>query len=260
MAILKQKCQNGHPQSWRCYSGAPSLTACPKCERERKEAERKAQKALDDQQKRDAQIQKHLLEVAKIQEEIDKSTQSMSDARLSIEQENTLAQKRKDLAAAKEMADKTIFTPLKSAVSTKADDFPCSANKSIQKSPQLQPSRTPKPSDWAAKLERSLKSCLDHNVSPSQTEWQRQKDQENASNPAIDMIMEMIGLEDVKSQVLRIKSKIETSIRQGIDLTKERLGLVLLGNPGTGKNPVEFQVWTHLVTETSRCCCCFFHF
>lgn len=44
----------------------------------------------------------------------------------------------------------------------------------------------------------------------------------------------MIGLEDVKAQVLRIKAKVETSIRQGTDLKKERLGLVLLGNPGTG--------------------------
>jgi hypothetical protein len=44
----------------------------------------------------------------------------------------------------------------------------------------------------------------------------------------------MIGLENVKSQVLRIKAKVDTSIRQGTDLKKERLGLVLLGNPGTG--------------------------
>jgi hypothetical protein len=42
------------------------------------------------------------------------------------------------------------------------------------------------------------------------------------------------GLEDVKAQVLRIKAKIETSIRQGTDLRKERLRLVLMGNPGTG--------------------------
>ena len=46
--------------------------------------------------------------------------------------------------------------------------------------------------------------------------------------------MEMIGLEQVKSQVLRIKAKVDTSIRQNTDLKKERFGLVLLGNPGTG--------------------------
>ncbi len=47
--------------------------------------------------------------------------------------------------------------------------------------------------------------------------------------------MDMIGLEKVKEQVLRIKAKVETSIRQGTDLKKECLGLVLLENPGTGK-------------------------
>lgn len=40
----------------------------------------------------------------------------------------------------------------------------------------------------------------------------------------------------MKSQVLRIKSKVDTSIRQGTDLKTERLGLVLLGNPGTGQS------------------------
>lgn len=62
------------------------------------------------------------------------------------------------------------------------------------------------------------------------------KDQENTNNPAIDEIMEMISLEDVKSEVLRIKSKVDTSKRQNIDLKKECLGLVSLGNPGTGRS------------------------
>ena len=73
-----------------------------------------------------------------------------------------------------------------------------------------------------------------HFLKVAKAEWQRQKDQENATNPAIDAIMEMIGLEDVKNQVLKIKSKVDTALRQGTDMKKERLGLVLLGNPGTG--------------------------
>ena len=57
---------------------------------------------------------------------------------------------------------------------------------------------------------------------------------ENVNNQAIDQIMEMIGLEDVKSQVLRIKAKIDTAVRQNVDFQKERFGVTLLGNPGTG--------------------------
>ena len=59
-------------------------------------------------------------------------------------------------------------------------------------------------------------------------------DQENAHNSAIDKIIEIIGLEDVKAQVLSIKAKVKMSIWQGTNLRKECLGLVLLGNPGTG--------------------------
>ncbi|KAK0188464.1 P-loop containing nucleoside triphosphate hydrolase protein [Armillaria mellea] len=58
------------------------------------------------------------------------------------------------------------------------------------------------------------------------------------SNQAIDAIMEMVGLEAVKKQILRIKAKIDVSKRQNIDISKERFNIVLLGNPGTGKTTV----------------------
>lgn len=58
---------------------------------ERKEAEKLAQKAAEDQQNRDAKTQKHLREVAKIQEEINQITESMKDQRLDAEQANVLA-------------------------------------------------------------------------------------------------------------------------------------------------------------------------
>jgi DNA replication protein DnaC len=45
----------------------------------------------------------------------------------------------------------------------------------------------------------------------------------------------MVGLEDVKSHFLKMKARIETARRQGVDLSKERFGVALVGNPGTGK-------------------------
>ena len=66
-------------------------------------------------------------------------------------------------------------------------------------------------------------------------EWQRQKDINGTVNEAIDAIMDMTGLEEVKDQVLTIKSTIETRKRQGGSFKNERLNVVLLGNPGTGK-------------------------
>jgi DNA replication protein DnaC len=47
--------------------------------------------------------------------------------------------------------------------------------------------------------------------------------------------MAMTGLQEVKDQFLRIKAKIDTAVRQNITLNKERFGIALLGNPGTGK-------------------------
>lgn len=231
MAVLKQKCPKGHSQSWSCYSGAAPV-ACQKCEKEIKDAQKKLRKALNDQQRRDESIQKHLKEVAKVQEEIDQITQGMNDARLNADQAIILAQKRKDLANIKELASKASLTPQQGATNMNITDE--QRHKQVTKA--TEPSNAPNPAlDRNSKLQKHLKICLNHNSSSSKTEWQRQKNIENASNPAIDEIMEMIGLEAVKSQVLRIKSKVETSIRQGTDLKKERLGLVLLGNPGTGR-------------------------
>jgi hypothetical protein len=239
---LKQLCSKGHQQTWQCDQGASAPGSCHRCEQERKEAEKKARKAAQDQQNRELKTQRHLKEVAKIQEEIQRTTQEMADKRLDDQHEAILAQMRKDLAAAIARVDATSNKP-------SIPQSPVTKSESKRDSPQPAPSKT---SD--KKVSSSLSSdagsdrrkqkdvsqdnlgeCTKHNDSASKIEWQRQKDQENANNPAIDKIMEMIGLEDVKSQVLRIKAKVETSIRQGTDLKNERLGLVLLGNPGTGQ-------------------------
>jgi hypothetical protein len=69
-------------------------------------------------------------------------------------------------------------------------------------------------------------------ISPSEAEWERQKQMDNASNDAIDRLMALTGLEELKAKVLSIKAKAETV---GADLTKERLGMAILGNSGTGR-------------------------
>jgi transcriptional regulator of acetoin/glycerol metabolism len=65
--------------------------------------------------------------------------------------------------------------------------------------------------------------------------WERQKQHSGDSNEHMDSIMAMIGLDSVKRSVLDVKDKVEISIRQGADLTKERYNALLLGNPGTGE-------------------------
>ncbi|OCL11002.1 P-loop containing nucleoside triphosphate hydrolase protein [Glonium stellatum] len=55
---------------------------------------------------------------------------------------------------------------------------------------------------------------------------------------AIDELMAMIGLEDVKNQVLAINNKAQVCELQGIDLAGERFNAIFQGNPGTGKTTV----------------------
>jgi hypothetical protein len=251
---LTQKCSKGHIQSWECHASAPP--ACVKCERERKEAEKKAHRALEEKRKRDEKTQKHLKEVAKLQEEMEQIAQEMRDARLDSEQKAILEQKRTDLAAARERANRVLNDdadprnqPLNKSSQNVPGNPPGRRNPPLdtpaQNAPGAYPDRRNPPLDKSSankpgappdhsKLREHVQTAMEQNKSPSKTEWQRQKEQENAQNPAIDRIMELIGLEDVKAQILRIKAKVETSIRQDTDLSKERLGLVLLGNPGTG--------------------------
>ncbi|KAK0650649.1 NFX1-type zinc finger-containing protein 1 [Lasiodiplodia hormozganensis] len=73
---------------------------------------------------------------------------------------------------------------------------------------------------------------------PDAQEWKDQKQFDGASNSALDDLMGMIGLENVKDQFLSIKGKIDVAIRQGLDMKNERFGAALLGNPGTGKTTV----------------------
>lgn len=229
--VMTQKCNNGHNQSWQCHVGAPP--ACIKCEHDKKEAIKRAQRDLEEKQKRDEKDRKHREEVAKINEEMERIAQSVKDARLDAEQKSVLAQKRIDLAAAKERANRA-QAHQDDPIATSNDHHSHPGKLPVRTSSPAPPAPTKSTQAQQSKLREHIKTVMKHNESPSEKEWQRQKDQENAQNPAIDKIMSMIGLENVKSQILRIKAKIDTSIRQGTDLSKERLGLVLLGNPGTG--------------------------
>jgi hypothetical protein len=235
-AFLTQKCSNGHKQSWECRSGQPPV--CSTCETNRKQAEKKARRDLEAKAKRDAKIQKHQKEIAALDEELARIKQSEEDLRLDTEQQAVLAQRKKDVQAARERAKKkqeSAAPPL----GIHDDGHPRSTSSTTNKSQTSTTTPVKTEPRCNSNLREHIKIAVEHNKSNAQTDWQRQKDLQNAVNPAIDAIMEMIGLEDVKNQVLKIKSEVDTSARQGTDLKKKRLGLVLLGNPGTGMFPVQ---------------------
>ncbi|APA13644.1 hypothetical protein SS1G_07698 [Sclerotinia sclerotiorum 1980 UF-70] len=61
------------------------------------------------------------------------------------------------------------------------------------------------------------------------------KERAEEAEKAWEEIMGMTGLRGVKEHVRKLKAKVESSIRQNIDLKEERFGAVFMGNSGTGK-------------------------
>jgi hypothetical protein len=82
--------------------------------------------------------------------------------------------------------------------------------------------------------------------SPSKQDWENQKSLQGATNAAIDAMMQMTGLEEVKKQILGILAKIETADRQNVSLKRERFNVTFLGNPGTGKASICFLPGSYL--------------
>lgn len=231
MEILRLKCPNGHDQKWKCHESAPLV--CRKCDQEEKDEKKRQMKAFKDQQRREQAQQEHNKRMKELDEELEKIKQDHRDSKLDLERRKALEQKKKDIADAKKqsiafVSDRT----MKEQASHVMNDPVKPDSKPVTTTQKLDPQKTiRRVVDTTDKV-----TPKPPKQSPSSIEWQRQKDVENASNKAIDDIMAMTGLESVKSQVLKIKAKVDTCIRQNSGLQDERFGVVLLGNPGTGEN------------------------
>jgi hypothetical protein len=234
--ILKEKCTNGHTQEYKCYQ--PPLS-CKNCEQEAKLAEEKRRRDFELQQKREEQKAAHELRLKDLEHKIAVEKQIVQDAHLAQQRSRELWQKEEDLkeargvaASVKEAASAFFFSSLFSSLTSQPQTTPSSGSSSTsangaQSVPQhTSPSQRPRtPPGNPATVKKS----------PPEAEWQRQKDIEGASSATIDAVMDMIGLEDVKRQMLRIKDKVEVTQRQNASIKDERFNIVLLGNPGTGE-------------------------
>lgn len=227
--VLKDKCAKGHIRSWKCCASRP--LSCHRCERDAKDLQLKQQKALEAVERREKADREHAKRMAQLDEELDIKRQTQRDAQLAKERSLAIQQKKDDIAAATQSVprmkdphqEKSAFSTdrVQIASSQSNSDHGKSARCSQLANPILRVSPRTK------------------RESAAKNNWQRQKEVEGANNDAIDSIMDMIGLEDVKSQILRIKDKIDVGIRQNTMSKEERFNVIFQGNPGTGAS------WRH---------------
>ena len=249
--MLHDKCPNGHERSWKCHQ---SVRGCNKCEAETRRKEKEIQKALKMQEKRARDEQEHAEHMARLDDMLVEERQRLKEAQLSRDRALAIEQKKTDLADAKAMnvvpskapsnshsMSTTASTPPKAPESGQAGPTtgqelqpPGSANLAAKKQTTSTKKSSTQPPD-SRKL--TAPDWTKRRISRAKEDWEYQKRIGNAHNGDIDALMEMIGLEEVKLQILQIKAKVEVSIRQNADLSKDRLNIAFLGNPGTGKFP-----------------------
>ncbi|KAL7619886.1 hypothetical protein AAE478_010433 [Parahypoxylon ruwenzoriense] len=227
--IVEVKCLKGHVQKRKCYETRPSK--CKMCDIEDKRDEKILERDMELQDKRLRAQVKHEMDIADLDMQIRKIREEAEDKKTAQERGRALEQKKRDLEAAQRQATQASQQTSQPSPTT---NTPANDNNGgiVPRQPDTQGQKTSATSKSSASKPTALKK------SASELEWERQKRVEGATNAAIDDLMALTGLEEVKEKFLDIKAKIETVARQGVDMKKERMGMVMLGNPGTGKTTV----------------------
>ncbi|PGH26481.1 hypothetical protein AJ80_01795 [Polytolypa hystricis UAMH7299] len=216
MIVIKDTCPKAHKYSWRCYENRPK--ACHICLKEALEAEKRKARDVELETKRQANQSQHAAKLAEIDQKIDEQKQILKDIEKEEEARTLLANKSKELDNLKVVAERVKQQRLK-AESRKVTKTGTGPSPNTQRSPDTNGNRHEGPSL----------------PSGAKDEWERQKRLEGHSNDALDSLMAMIGLEEVKESFLSIKARVDTAVRQGASLKDERFSAALLGNAGTGK-------------------------
>lgn len=218
MHPFQEKCPVGvHTISWKCHQGRPA--SCSACDRLAKRLEKQAMLDIKAQEEREKAQREHDMKMTELQAKLQYQQESLNDIRAQKDREDEIKQKEKEIEDAKQNIRDAENAAKEAAAKAKA---------SSQKSSQGAANGPAPSSSNAAAPPRPMFP------SPARDKWENQKRVDGVQNDAIDKIMDMTGLEQVKEKILRIKGSLDTMHRQGVAINKERLNLVLLGNPGTG--------------------------
>ena len=225
--IIQEKCPQNHNMTWECWKQS---VPCGKCEAEsrKREAQRQRDHKLD--LRRQANERAYSQRLAELDEEIAHERRLQKEHGDQLDRERVLQQRKKDLA------DARVATRRMTDLESPRSEMNASTKNRTQKPETSTEGKSASPShdSGLGKEQRNEQKDEQPELSQAKSDWDYQKRFENADNEHLDALMEMIGLESVKQQVLTIKTKIDTCIRQGVNMKDERFGAALLGNPGTG--------------------------
>lgn len=241
--VMHDQCPKGHKKSWRCHQPPPKV--CTRCDEEAKREQHEKQKALEMQEKRAREDAEHRAYMAKLDAMLELERQRAKDAQTSQERQAAIRQKEQDIDKAKAFADEKSSRSLQ----PQPQPHPADINVVDRNAKHSQPHSAPthpnsdKPVRGPGLSEPKTHKKRDKRASAAKREWEDQKRMENATNDTIDAVMDMVGLEEVKLQILKIKAKIDASVRQNSDMKEDRLNVAFLGNPGTGMFSSWSQQW-----------------
>lgn len=224
--IVEWTCSRGHLSSLPCSQVKGSCRFCDEGDRA---ADRKRERDLKLDAEREKKQKEYRTQLAEAQDELAHLRRVQRDQN---EQEN------------REKILKQHWDEIKSMRSAPKNSKPLSAtypqtssthNTTEFKSESFMDGRQP---DHDSQEQCDEQQQTKPGPSSALEDWEFQKQYLNAQSSEIDSLMKLVGLETVKEKFLAIKEKADVSLRQNVDLTEERFGSVLLGNPGTGKTTV----------------------
>ncbi|KAG1726612.1 uncharacterized protein EDB91DRAFT_1239622 [Suillus paluster] len=236
-----------HKLKWKCFQSKPD--PCPDCTKEAKRAEEKRKRELELKQKlaeeelqrliqREQEQLEHDLRMAELDAKFKAEMDAIADAQVAQQRANVYQQKIKDIEAARANAQKAAVNAqahanaAHSALSSRTHPTP-SAPSAPPSNPQSNvpppnptpPSSSPSPqpstksstsqtNSQQSKSQQSGPSSTSSNnaapTSPAHQDWLYQKQVNGEKNSAIDGIMELTGLEEVKAQVLLTQELVST--------------------------------------------------